>query len=123
MNILPINQPIVFTGYKSKLKSLFKSGQLPTVKYGFYGDELTIDNCSVEHLEPHSKGGKTIEENLVLASKEKNRLRGNKQLKEFLDKEAATKYFSQFVDVVVEDFHGNRYIKSALKTINKLLNS
>ena len=123
MNILPINQPIVFTGYKSKLKSLFKSGQLPTVKYGFYGDELTVDNCSVEHLEPHSKGGKTIEENLVLASKEKNRLRGNKQLKEFFDKKAAIKYFSQFVDVVVGDFHGNRYIKSALKTINKLLNS
>lgn len=123
MNIPPINQPIVFTGYKSKLKSLFKSGQLPTVKYGFYGDELTIDNCSVEHLEPHSKGGKTIEENLVLASKEKNRLRGNSHLKDFINKKAAIKYFSQFVDVVVGDFHGNRYIKGALKTINKLLNS
>ena len=42
---------------------------MPSVKYGLYGGELNIDNVSLEHLKPHSWGGKTEWGNLALAEK------------------------------------------------------
>lgn len=74
MRIQPIQQPTF--QYNSPLKTLYRKGELPVI-YGFYGDRLTQKNVSLEHLKPHSKGGKTVLSNLVLASKQKNQARGN----------------------------------------------
>ena len=80
MKLPPILPDIITFGYSHKLKTLYKQGKLPTVKYGFYGGELTKDIVSLEHLQPHSKGGKTVLNNLVLATIENNNRRGNKSL-------------------------------------------
>ena len=106
-------------GYSSPLKTLFKKGKLP-VKYGFYGDRLTLKNVSLEHLKPHSKGGKTTLDNLVLASKEKNNLRGDKDIKDFLNIDAMTTYLCQFMGVKRRGFDGDEYIAGILRTIEEL---
>ena len=107
-------------GYSSPLKTLFLKGQLP-VKYGFYGDKLNTNNVSLEHLLPRSKGGKTELSNLVLASKEKNNLRGNKPITKFINLEAMQTYINQFKNVKVKDFNGNEYIKGLLQTVTRLI--
>ena len=119
MNIQPINSQINF-GYKHKLKTLYKAGKLPSVEFGFYGGELTKDTVSLEHLKPHSKGGKTILENLVLATVENNNKRGNDSLWDYFNPENAIKYLKQFVGVKVDDFDGDEYIKKVVKTLGKV---
>ena len=57
--------------------------------------------------------------NYTLATDYWNHLRGNKPLSGFLTKENLDRYISQFVDVVVDTFNGNEYIKGILKTIEK----
>ena len=104
--------------YNSPLKTLWRKGELP-VRYGFYGDRLTQKNISLEHLKPHSKGGKTELSNLVLASKQKNQARGNADIRNFANKETIAKYLSQFIDVKTKDFDGNKYINGIIKTLTK----
>ena len=118
MKIQPIQQNITFQ-YKSPLKTLWKKGELP-VEYGFYGDKLTPNNVSLEHLKPHSKGGKTVLSNLVLASKQKNQARGNADIRNFTNIETIIKYLNQFVDVKVKGFDGNKYINGIIKTLTNL---
>ena len=114
---IPPNNPIF--GYSNQLKTLYRQGRLP-VKYGFYGDKLTQKNVSLEHLKPHSKGGKTELSNLVLASKQKNMARGNADIRNFANKETIVKYLSQFIDVKIKDFDGNRYISGIIKPLTSL---
>lgn len=113
------SKPITF-GYNSPLKTLWRKGKMPSVTKGFYGDTLTQGNLSLEHLKPHSKGGKTCLRNLVLASKEKNQARSNFPIKEFFDKEKAIEYLNQFVNIKLKDFNGNSYIKGIVKTLRDL---
>lgn len=107
-------------GYSSPLKTLYLKGELP-VKYGFYGDRLNSKNVSLEHLLPRSKGGKTELSNLVLASKEKNQIRGNQPISRYINLEAMQTYINQFKNVKVKDFNGNKYVKDLLQTITRLL--
>lgn len=107
--------------YSSPLKTLWRKGKLP-VKYGFYGDILTQKNVSLEHLKPHSKGGKTNLTNLVLASKVKNNARGNEGIKDYLTTENVVRYLAQFKDIRVKDFDGNKYIAGILATLGGLIN-
>ena len=109
-------------GYSSVLKTLYKKGKLPTVKYGFYGDELTKKCVTLEHLLPRSKGGKTELKNLVLASANKNQERGVCPLFNMLNWEYAGRYFEQFRNVKVGEFDGNKYIEMVLETIKGLIN-
>ena len=120
MRIKPIDTRTTF-GYSHPLKTLYKKGKLPTVQYGIYGDKLTKDNVSLEHLLPHSKGGRTVLDNLVLASKKNNQSRGNKPIKDFLTKENFERYVNQFLGVKVGNFNGTDYIRRILKTLNRLL--
>lgn len=113
--------PIHF-GYNNILKTLYKANKLPTVKYGFYGDELTKANVSLEHLRPKSKRGKTELCNLVLATRNNNHRRGVRPLKEVINPEIVEQYLNQFKGVIVEDFNGNKYIEMILRTLRKLLN-
>lgn len=118
MKIQPTQQSQTFQ-YNSPLKTLWRKGELP-VKYGFYGDMLTQKNVSLEHLKPHSKGGKTELSNLVLASKQKNQARGNADIRNFANKEIIAKYLSQFIGVKVKGFDGNKYINGIIKTLTDL---
>ena len=114
---IPPNSPTF--GYSHQLKTLYRKGKLP-VKYGFYGDKLTQKNVSLEHLKPHSKGGETVLSNLVLASKQKNQARGNADIRNFANKETIIKYLSQFIDVKIKGFDGNKYINDIIKTLTNL---
>lgn len=108
--------------YSSPLKTLWRKGKLPSVKYGFYGDVLTQRNISLEHLQAHSKGGKTNLTNLVLASKAKNNARGNESIKDYLTVENVVRYLKQFKDIRIKDFDGNKYIAGVLATLGGLIN-
>lgn len=108
-------------GYHNILKTEWIKGNLPTVKRGFYGDVLTKINVSLEHLLPHSKGGKTELNNLVLASKQKNNARGNKDIENFIDRDSVVNYLNQFIGVRTKQFDGNSYIKMILTKLEELL--
>ena len=118
MRIQPIQQ--INFGYSNKLKTLWKKGLMPSVKYGFYGDKLTKENVTLEHLQPHSQGGKTELYNLVLASKRNNNRRGNDDIRKYINKENIARYFSQFLDVQLKNFNGFRYIHNTIENLKKL---
>ncbi len=117
---IPPNQP-TFGGYKSPLKTLYKRGQLPQVKYGFYGERITPSTVSLEHLNPISKGGKTELKNLVLAHKDTNNARSDYPLRDYLKLDKMAKYLEQFKNVKVGDFDGNKYIAMILETVGGLI--
>ena len=118
--------PLAFQGRQKQnggnpdLKRLWDQGKLPTVKYGFYGDTLTPQNVTREHLEPASLGGTRRFGNIVLASKQKNNARGNKDIGLFANWDNAKRYLAQFKDVNLPELHGSRYIKAVIKTLKKL---
>lgn len=95
-------------------------GELP-VKYGFYGDKLTKENVSLEHLQPVSKGGKTTWENLVLTSKQKNNERGNQPLSKYINMKALYRYLDQLMDFKTKIFDGKEYATMILKTVERLI--
>ena len=107
-------------GYQHPLKTMWKRGQLPTVKVGIYGDELTRSNISLEHLLPISRGGKTTSANLALASQEKNFERSSYDIFLFTTQEKIQQYLEQFKNIIVIDFNGNKYIEELQKTLEKL---
>lgn len=110
----------VFFGYSSPLKTLFKKGKLPTVTKGFYGGTLTKDTVSLEHLIPHSQGGRTELSNLVLATKENNNLRSNLPIKDFINIEQVKIYLKQFQGVLTDNLNGEKYIKNIIRTLRKM---
>lgn len=107
-------------GYRHELKTLYQKGELK-IKYGFYGGKLNPKNVSLEHLKPHSKGGKTTLYNLVLATKENNSKRGNQPISQYLDLFNMQRYLNQFKNIKVKDFDGNKYIKNILQTVTELI--
>ena len=119
MDVKPING-ITFK-YSNELKTLYKKGKFPNVKYGFYGDEITEKTVTLEHLKPKCFGGKTELKNLVLASANKNQERGVRPLSEMINWLYVGQYFEQFRNVVVGSFNGNKYIEMAMATIKELL--
>ena len=106
-------------GYSDKLKTLFKEDKLPTVIYDAFGRELTKKNVTLDHIIPKCKGGLSERQNYMLATDSFNRLRGSRPIKDFLTKENLDRYINQFVDIVVEDFEGNKYIQDIMKTLEK----
>ena len=117
--IRPMQPTISFTA-KPDLKKLFDSGKLPQVKNGFYGDILDLHNVTREHLLPKSQGGTKRLTNIVLASADKNMLRSNHNINDFVTKETAIEYLKQFQDVSLKDFNGIEYIKGIVGTLKKL---
>lgn len=109
-------------GYKHLLKTTWLKGQLPTVTHGLYGDTLTVDNVSIEHLVPKSKGGHTEIANIALATKKNNIYRSSKNLRDVLSWEQAANYLKQFKGIKAENgFDGDFYIKRVSPTIERLL--
>ena len=120
MKINPVKSPIVF-GYSNIIKTLWKEGQLPTVTKGIYGGELTPKTVSLEHIKCKCFNGKTELNNLALATKELNELRGNKPLRFFLDGDKFIAYIKQFESVNLPNFNGKNYIEGLIKTVIKVL--
>lgn len=108
--------------YKSVLKTEWLKGNMPTVTHGIYGGELTKKNVTLEHLQPHSKGGKTELCNLALAVDAKNYERSSKPISKFLTSEMFENYCKQFEDIKLPNFDGKKYIISLAKTVDRLLN-
>jgi len=121
VDIKPIDS--VRFGYSNVLKTLYKKGKLPSVKFGFYGDEITPKTVTLEHLLPRSQKGRTELKNLVLASANKNQERGTCPLSEMINWEYAGRYFEQFRNIRVNGFDGNKYIEMVMNTIRELLNN
>lgn len=119
MIVQPIPQGQPTFGYKWRVKTMWLKGKLPKVKYDVSGRKLTKKNISNDHIVPHSKGGRTCDENLMLATKEFNQLRGDKSLNEFITAKGLAKYLSQFANTKVDDFDGDVYIKQIVNTIRK----
>lgn len=113
-------QPTLFTGYQHQLKTLYKQGKMPSVKRGLYGGLLTVDNTSLEHLKPHSQGGKTEWGNLALAERKRNTARGSKPLANFLSWEMLEKYLAQFNFRISGLFDGFAYQDKIRATCRKL---
>ena len=122
MKITPVKSPIVF-GYSNILKTLWKEGKLPTVTQGIYGGELTPKTVSLEHINCKCFNGKTELNNLALATKEFNELRGNKPLRFFLDGDKFIAYIKQFENVDLPKFSGKKYIEGLIKSVIKTLES
>lgn len=117
MNINPItNSSLIPFGYSHLLKTLFKEGKMPTVTKGLYGHLINKDNVSLEHLKPHSMGGRSILSNFALAERTANSARGNRPLAEFLTKEMLEKYLSQFNFKISGKFNGFQYQEMIRKT-------
>lgn len=119
--IEPINsyQPS-FTGYQHPLKTLFKKGQMPSVKFGLYGEPIGPENVSLEHLKPHSWGGKTEYGNLALADRHANTARGSRPLADALSWDMLEAYLSQFNFRIKNVFNGYEYQEKVRKTCEHL---
>lgn len=113
-----------FGGYNSILKDMYKDGRLPSVKVGLYGGRLSKQTVSLEHIKPASKGGSTALKNMALATKDNNRLRGNRDINNYLTKAMLYNYLIQFKDLIVKYkgkiFNGNNYITNIVSTLKKV---
>lgn len=113
-------QAVSFGSYRHDLKTAWRKGLLPTVTKGVYGNILTQDNLSLEHIVPHSLGGKTTTDNLFLADRFANSKRGVKPIMEVLTYEQLFEYLNQFVDVKNKYVNGKDYIYKIIKRIGSL---
>jgi hypothetical protein len=117
--MLPVSL-VSFGSYKHDLKTAWRKGLLSQVKKGVYGNILTQDNLSLEHIVPHSLGGKTATDNLFIADKDANSRRGTKPIMEVLTYEQLFNYLFQFVDVKNKYVNGKDYIYKIIKRIGSL---
>lgn len=113
------NSNVSFTSYQSPLKTLFKKGRMPSVKYGLYGQKITPKNVSLEHLKPHSEGGVSALRNFALADKFENSRRSSEPLKNVCDWEMVREYLSQF-NFRIKGFDGFKYQELIIKTCKSL---
>lgn len=111
---------VSFKSYNSILKKAWKQGKLPTVQRGIYGNILTKENISLEHIIPHSLGGATRLDNLMLAERTANARRGIKPIMEVITFEQLTDYLKQFAGIRIRKFNGDEYIQKILKTIERI---
>lgn len=92
-------------GYKNRLKTEWLRGNLPELKHDFYdGSLLERDTLTLEHLQPKSKGGKTVTANLVLTNYNNNMKRGNRDIREYINKEAVRKYLEEARQIKLKGF-------------------
>ncbi len=108
---------ITFSGKKSILINYWRNGALPSVKRGLYGDILTPQNVSQEHILPASKGGRAGVYNIALATNDNNCIRNDLPLAKFLTRHQAEEYLKQFKNINLTDFNGNTYIEKVRETI------
>ena len=109
--------------YKHPLKTQWLKGKLPTVKYGLYGEKLTPETVSIEHLTPASLGGGLDWGNIVLADKFKNSQRGIEPIEKFVNIEMLRTYLKQFKGIKLHNFDGDKYIKQIREYFKNVVES
>jgi hypothetical protein len=107
--------------YHHPLKTAWLKGELPSVKKGIYGVELTKKNVSIEHIIPVSKGGKTILGNIFLADKKLNNARGVEPIEDYITPAMLKNYLKQFINLKTKTFDGNEYIREIKNSFEKML--
>lgn len=111
-----ITSTVTFTGYNFKLKQLYRQGKLPKNLVDMGGNRITQRNLSGDHAIPKSKGGKTNDSNMMLATKQFNSLRGNRPLKEVTTVENLAKWTKQYLELKpIEGFDFKKYVVDILK--------
>ena len=103
--------------YNHKLKTDFKKGRLPTVKFDIAGIELTKDNVSLDHVIPKSQGGENTLFNYMLASKVFNSFRGVVPLAKLITKKMFDKWAKQYEDIMVCGVEGKVYTEEIKRKI------
>lgn len=112
--------PIHFT-YKSILKTEWLKGNMPEVTKDMAGNLLTKDNVTNGHMLAHSKGGKTVLDNLMLETAPYNFSKGNQPFSKFFNKEGFDAYCEQFKNIDLPNFKGLEYIDKITRTAKHLL--
>lgn len=113
-----ITNNITFTGYNFKLKKLYRQGKLPKDLVDIGGNRLTNRNLSGDHAIPKSKGGKTTDDNMMLATKQFNSLRGNRPLREVTTMDNLIKWVNQYIQLDnIDGFDFRKYVTDILKII------
>lgn len=111
-----ITNTISFGGYNFKLKQLYRQGKLPKDLIDIGGNRITQKNLSGDHAIPKSKGGKTIDSNMMLATKQFNSLRGNRPLREVTTVDNLTKWIKQYLELKpIDGFDFKQYVLDILK--------
>lgn len=105
--------------FNSKIKKLFKQGKLK-LDYGLYGERLTKENVSDEHIVCKCFGGQTVETNIALASKEMNNRRGCKPIQEFVTIEMVNAYIERVMKNNIKGYDIEAYCNGILNTFNKI---
>lgn len=105
-----------FNGYNFKLKKMYRQGKLPKNLIDMGGNKLTQSNLSGDHAIPKSLGGRNIDSNMILATKQFNSMRGNKPLKEVVTKENLVKWINQYLMLGnIDGFDFVKYVQDILK--------
>lgn len=121
MIISKINSYNVNFTYKHRLKTAWKNGEIPELIHDFYdGSLLSADTLTLEHLKPHSQEGKTSLSNLVLTSYANNMKRSNKDIRLFINKEAARQYLEEASKIKTKGINGESYVKSIINRLKSL---
>ena len=103
-------------GYSHPIKKAFDKGLLGKDFKGLYGFKLTKKTRSIEHIKPHSMGGKTTWGNVALADKFMNSKRGTEPIENFVTFDMWKNYLKQFEKIKNDIIDGMRYIKSVCET-------
>ena len=115
-------QPVDNIQFTSKIKRLYKRGKIK-LDYDLYGLPLNKDNVSDEHIICKCFGGPSTENNIALATKEINNLRGNKPIEQFVTIKMVAKYIERLLDnnpPIVDGYNLVEYCNGILKTFQKI---
>ena len=115
--VQPISSNNPNFGYSHKLKTDFKKGRLPSVKFDMAGNKLTKENATLDHVIPKSQGGKSELFNYAIATKEFNSFRGVVPLALLITKEMFDKWAKQFEKIMVCGVKGEEYTEEIAKKI------
>lgn len=108
-------------GYRNRLKTEWLKGNIPELIHDFYdGSPLRADTITLEHLQPHSKGGKTTLTNLVLTSYQNNVKRGNRDIRQYINLENARKYLEEARKIKTKYINGEYYVESIIKRLKSM---
>lgn len=113
MKIKVIKSNEISFQYSHPLKTAYKKGLMPEVVNGLYGEKIV--KPSIEHLTPHSQGGKTTWNNVAITDAKANNLRGVRPIEELVTKEMWKAYLKQFINVKNKFVDGLQYIKTMCK--------
>lgn len=122
MKILPVRSTsIISFKYRNILKTAWKKGNIPELIHDFYdGSLLNSETVTLEHLKPHSQGGKTTLTNLVLTSFMNNFRRGNQDIRQYINIENAKRYIEEARKINIKGINGEYYANELIKRLKSL---